>query len=236
MSRHDGRHARAPAGMEAVSSAATLKYLDGGHGDGCNEEDDRFTLARGVSITSPSTGSCRVSPPPASRRSIIPARPARPHAWSSLPVVLGSVGGSACSSVRRASLWLNLRRHEKHGDPAQRGMDRGFIALLLLTSLSGFALLALREAASMPFWIAVHLRIVMALFLTLPYGSSRMAYSASRRCSNMRSRRGCRTVWRSAATDHRAAGGWHCGVGLALAARLRATKPDAFISSMKSRR
>ena len=93
-----------------------------------------------------------------------------PYAWSSLPVVLGSVGGIGLLVGPAGLLWLNLRRHEKHGDPAQRGMDRGFIALLLLTSLSGFALLALREAASMPFWIAVHLGIVMALFLTLPYG------------------------------------------------------------------
>jgi hypothetical protein len=31
---------------EAAGNALGLKYLDGGHGDGCNEEDDRFTLVR----------------------------------------------------------------------------------------------------------------------------------------------------------------------------------------------
>jgi len=30
----------------AASAALTLRYLDGGHGDGCNEADDRFTLWR----------------------------------------------------------------------------------------------------------------------------------------------------------------------------------------------
>ncbi|MFO1116042.1 MAG: tricarballylate utilization 4Fe-4S protein TcuB [Beijerinckiaceae bacterium] len=163
--------ARAPAGMEAVSSAATLKYLDGGHGDGCNEEDDRFTLARRRfhHLTFYGFLSCFAATSIATLYHYLLGLHA-PYAWSSLPVVLGSVGGIGLLVGPAGLLWLNLRRHEKHGDPAQRGMDRGFIALLLLTSLSGFALLALREAASMPFWIAVHLGIVMALFLTLPYG------------------------------------------------------------------
>lgn len=33
---------------EAAAAAATLKYLDGGHRDGCNDEDDRFTQRRRV--------------------------------------------------------------------------------------------------------------------------------------------------------------------------------------------
>ncbi|MNT01662.1 hypothetical protein D3C72_1361370 [compost metagenome] len=49
-------------------------------------------------------------------------------------------------------------------------MDRGFIALLFLTSASGLALLAWRDSAAMAALLAVHLGIVMALFLTLPYG------------------------------------------------------------------
>jgi citrate/tricarballylate utilization protein len=49
-------------------------------------------------------------------------------------------------------------------------MDRGFIALLLATSVSGFALLLLRNTGLMGVTLAVHLGIVMALFLTLPYG------------------------------------------------------------------
>lgn len=49
-------------------------------------------------------------------------------------------------------------------------MDRGFIALLFLTSASGLALLAWRDTGAMAALLAVHLGIVMALFLTLPYG------------------------------------------------------------------
>jgi citrate/tricarballylate utilization protein len=49
-------------------------------------------------------------------------------------------------------------------------MDRGFIALLFLTSATGLALLVWRDTGAMAFWLAVHLGVVMALFLTLPYG------------------------------------------------------------------
>jgi citrate/tricarballylate utilization protein len=63
-----------------------------------------------------------------------------------------------------------LRRHPLHGDPAQRPMDRAFIVLLFGTSLTGLALLALRDTGTMALLLAVHLGTVMALFLTLPYG------------------------------------------------------------------
>ncbi len=45
-----------------------------------------------------------------------------------------------------------------------------FMALLLLTSLSGLALLAWRDSAAMALLLALHLGVVMALFATLPYG------------------------------------------------------------------
>ncbi len=49
-------------------------------------------------------------------------------------------------------------------------MDRGFIALLFLASATGLALLAWRDSGAMALWLAIHLGVVMALFLTLPYG------------------------------------------------------------------
>ena len=67
-------------------------------------------------------------------------------------------------------LWLNLKRHPMQGDAAQRPMDRGFIVLLFLISLTGLLLLALRDTRVMGLMLALHLGVVMALFLTLPYG------------------------------------------------------------------
>ncbi len=40
------RELAAGAKLEAARDVLTLKYLDGGHGDGCNNEDDRFSLWR----------------------------------------------------------------------------------------------------------------------------------------------------------------------------------------------
>ena len=82
-------------------------------------------------------------------------------------------GGTAPSEdqhIPTGPLWLNLRRDPQHGDAKQKPMDRGFIALLLLTSATGLALLAWRDSAAMGLLLAVHLGVVMALFLTLPYG------------------------------------------------------------------
>ena len=67
-------------------------------------------------------------------------------------------------------LALNLRRAPEQGDVAQRPMDRAFILLLLLVSVTGLALLGLRDTAAMAILLAIHLGTVMALFITLPYG------------------------------------------------------------------
>jgi citrate/tricarballylate utilization protein len=89
---------------------------------------------------------------------------------TSLPVILGTLGGLGLIIGPLGLLKLNLRRHELQGDAAQRPMDRAFIFLLLLTSLTGLALLVGRDTRAMALLLAVHLGVVMALFLTLPYG------------------------------------------------------------------
>jgi citrate/tricarballylate utilization protein len=66
--------------------------------------------------------------------------------------------------------FLRRTRDEAILDPAQGGLDAAFIILLLLTSLTGLVLLALRDRAAMPALLLVHLGLVLALFLTLPYG------------------------------------------------------------------
>jgi citrate/tricarballylate utilization protein len=84
--------------------------------------------------------------------------------------VLGTLGGIGLLIGPAGLLWLNLRRNPSQGDPAQRPMDRGFIALLLLVSASGLALLILRQTTVMGGLLVLHLGSVMGLFLTMPYG------------------------------------------------------------------
>ncbi len=55
---------------EASHNALTLKYLDGGHGKGCNEADDAFTLLRRRFHHFTFTVLCSVLPPRSWRRAI----------------------------------------------------------------------------------------------------------------------------------------------------------------------
>jgi citrate/tricarballylate utilization protein len=160
-----------PAATEAARHALALTYLDGGHGDGCNDQDDRFTLLRRRfhHLTFYGFMLCFAATCVATLYHYLLDWPA-PYPVSSLPVLLGTIGGLGLLAGPAGLLWLNLRRPPAHGDPAQRTMDRGFIALLFATSLTGLALLALRDTGAMALLLAVHLGAVMALFLTLPYG------------------------------------------------------------------
>jgi citrate/tricarballylate utilization protein len=159
------------AAAEAAGAALRLKYLDGGHGKGCNEESDAFTLARRRfhHLTFYGFMLCFASTCVATLYHYAFGWEA-PYALTSLPVILGTLGGLGLLVGPAGLLWLNLHRHPWHGDAAQKPMDRGFIALLFLTSLTGLALLAWRDTGAMAILLAVHLGVVMALFLTLPYG------------------------------------------------------------------
>jgi len=166
--------ARQPANgalQEAASAVLTLKYLDGGHGQGCNNADDRYTLwrRRYHHLTFYGFMLCFAATVVATGYHYLLGLHA-PYPLLSLPVVLGTLGGIGLIVGPAGLLALNLRRAPEHGDAAQRPMDRAFILLLLLVSTTGMALLALRDTEVMAILLAVHLGTVMALFATLPYG------------------------------------------------------------------
>ncbi len=162
---------RGAAAAEAAHDVLRLKYLGGGHGEGCNNEDDHFSLwrRRFHHFTFYGFLLCFAATSVATLYHYFLGWHA-PYALDSLPVRLGVLGGIGLIVGPAGLLWLNLRRDPQHGDVAQRPMDRGFIALLLLTSITGLLLLALRDTGAMALLLAVHLGVVMALFLTLPYG------------------------------------------------------------------
>ena len=160
-----------PAAAEATHDALKLKYLGGGHGDGCNNEDDAFTLARKRThhLTFYGFMLCFAATSVATLYHYAFGWPA-PYDFTSLPKILGTVGGISLA-LGTLGLWrLNLARDPNHGDVQQRPMDRGFIALLFLISVTGLALMLSRNSVAMPSLLALHLGLVMALFLTLPYG------------------------------------------------------------------
>jgi citrate/tricarballylate utilization protein len=160
-----------PAAAEATHDALKLKYLGGGHGDGCNNEDDAFTLARKRMhhLTFYGFMLCFAATSVATVYHYVLGWPA-PYDFTSLPKILGTVGGISLA-LGTLGLWrLNLARDPNHGDVKQRPMDRGFIALLFLISVTGLALMLAKNSVAMPSLLALHLGLVMALFLTLPYG------------------------------------------------------------------
>lgn len=163
--------ATSSASLEAAQAALSLKYLDGGHGEGCNNDDDAFTLARrryhhftfyGFMLCFAATALGTVYH--------YAFGWVAPYDFPSLPKVLGAAGGIGLV-IGTAGLWhLNRRRHPLHGDPAQKSTDLGFIALLFIISVSGLALWWLRDTPAMALLLCAHLASVMALFVTLPYG------------------------------------------------------------------
>jgi citrate/tricarballylate utilization protein len=163
--------ARLPAAAESAGDIAQMTYLGGGHGDGCNEDDDAFThwRRRFHHMTFYGFLLCFASTSVATMYHYV-FKLSAPYAFTSAPVILGTVGGLGLIVGPVGLLWLNHRRSNLRSDASQHAMDRGFILLLFLVSLTGLVLLVLRDTAFMAMCLAVHLGCVMALFVTLPYG------------------------------------------------------------------
>ena len=161
----------AAALAQAARDALLLTNLGGGQGQGCNNADDTWTLARRRFHHTTFYGFmlCFAATCVATLYHYALGWHA-PYALTSLPVLLGTAGGLGLLVGPAGLYWLHLRRHPQQGDAAQKPMDLAFIALLFFTSLTGLALLFWRDSTAMGLLLAVHLGVVMALFATLPYG------------------------------------------------------------------
>ncbi|MBY6346190.1 tricarballylate utilization 4Fe-4S protein TcuB [Providencia rettgeri] len=166
-----GAPVSAPAAVEATGAVLTLKYLDGGHGKGCHNQDDAYTLSRRRfhHLTFYGFMLCFAATSLGTIYHYLFDMVA-PYDLPSVPKILGAIGGVSLS-IGTAGLWcLNRRRDPEHGDLQQKPMDLGFIALLFLISTSGLALWLGRSTPAMGLLLCLHLGAVMALFATLPYG------------------------------------------------------------------
>ena len=155
---------------QAVKDAGTLRYLDGG-GVGCMNEDERPTDRRRLyhHLTFYGFALCFASTSLASVYDYILGREA-PYAWFDLPVLLGNSGGIGLIVGPIGLLWLKFRRDPELVDGSRASMDVAFLVMLLLTSVTVILLFLLRETAAMGLTLAVHLGVVFALILTMPYG------------------------------------------------------------------
>ena len=160
----------APAAISAAADALSLRYLDGG-GGGCHNADDEPSGARRLlhHLLAYGFGLCFAATCVATFEAYGLGR-AAPYAWNSLPVGLGFTGGVMQLVGAGGLLRLRLLRNPQQGDPAQQPMDLCFLALLLSSSASGLILLGARSTPAMAPLLCLHLGIVAALFLSLPYG------------------------------------------------------------------
>jgi citrate/tricarballylate utilization protein len=158
------------ASARALHDAFTLRYLDGG-GGGCTSENDQPSNLRrmyhhftfyGFLLCFAATSAATIYHYAYGWRA--------PYPVFSLPVLLGTFGGIGLLVGPAGLFMLSCKRDSKLTDRAGRGMDVAFIAMLFLTSLTGLLLLILRDTAAMGILLSVHLGVVMALFLSFPYG------------------------------------------------------------------
>lgn len=161
------------ATRQTLGSALTLRYLDGG-GDGCyvgEGFDKPPTHARRLlhHLMFYGFALCFASTSVAAMYHYAFGLTA-PYAYTSLPVLLGTAGGIGLLVGPAGLLWLKRVQDVRLRDPAQQPLDALLLWLLLVTSATGLALLALRATGAMPALLALHLGCVLALFITLPYG------------------------------------------------------------------
>jgi citrate/tricarballylate utilization protein len=156
--------------FQAIRDAGELRYLDGG-GVGCFNEDEHPTDRRRIfhHLTFYGFGLCFAATCVATLYHYLLAREA-PYPWWDLPVVLGTLGGIGLLIGPLGLLAAKTQRDPELSDPARMGMDVAFIVMLFLTSLTGLLLLVLRETAAMGPLLAIHIGVVFALFITMPYG------------------------------------------------------------------
>jgi citrate/tricarballylate utilization protein len=156
--------------LQAVRDAARLRYLDGG-GDGCMNEGEQPTDRRALFHHFTFCGFllCFAATCVATLYHYALGR-AAPYPWYSVPVLLGAAGGIGLVAGPAGLLAAKLRRDPKLREPESLGMDLSFLAMLFLTGATGLALLCFRATSAMGPLLAIHLGLVLALFVTMPYG------------------------------------------------------------------
>ena len=159
-----------PSIWQAMKDAGQLRYLGGG-GSGCEVTTDPVPDRRRLyhHMTFYGFLLCFAATSVGTLYHYLLAREA-PYPWYDLPVVLGSLGGLGLL-VGPVGLYTQRQSRDPQVRSDKRsGMDVAFLAMLFLTSATGFALLFLRATPLLGITLFIHLGVVMALFLTLPYG------------------------------------------------------------------
>ena len=160
----------------AMRSAGQMKNLSGGHGDGCNfEDEDRFTHARRHAHQAVLFGFllCFASTSSGTVLHYLFGLEA-PYAWYSLPKLLGVPGGVLLCAGSAWLAWLKTKADPNLGAAKAWGGEMAFVLLLFAVGFTGLALYALTGTGAVGWMLPLHLGTVLTLFLLTPY--SKMAH------------------------------------------------------------
>ena len=153
---------------QAIKDAGSLRYLDGG-GAGCHDDQQPTDRRRMFHhFTFYGFMLCFAATCTATVFHYAFDRPA-PYEWYELPKLLGIVGGIGLLIGPPGLLHAKFTRDPSLEDRERRGGDTAFLGMMFLTGVTGLLLMLLRQTPAMGIVLAVHLGVVFALFLTLPY-------------------------------------------------------------------
>ena len=154
----------------AMRHVASLRYLDGGHGDGCSTSDDRPSKLRRWfhHLTMWGFVLCFLATCVATIYHYALDLPA-PYPFLSLPVQLGTIGGLGLIIGPLGLMWLKHRADENTTATSHQGLDYAFLVSLLMISFTGMLVLALRDTAAMPITLLIHLGFVFTFFIQIPF-------------------------------------------------------------------
>jgi len=172
-----GAFSAGPA-TEAVTDIVTLRNLGGG-GHGCNDLDDSFSMRRrwlhqalfgGFMLCFAATCTGTIYHYFFGWTS--------PHSFFSLPVQFGFWGG-VLMMIGAAGL-AQVKVITDPGPVAKKlaGGEFAILGLLFLIAATGLLLLAVRHTGAMGIMLAIHLGLVFAFFLLMPY--SKMVHGVYR--------------------------------------------------------
>ncbi|WP_376090152.1 tricarballylate utilization 4Fe-4S protein TcuB [Roseomonas sp. CCTCC AB2023176] len=189
--RGTGRAGGAPLEVRPVAEATVdilaLRNLGGG-GHGCNDLDEGFSTVRrwfhhatfyGFLLCFASTTSGAVA------HHVFGA--VAPYSFWSLTVQLGTWGGLLLCVGTTGLAWVKTATDQGPVARNLMGGEYAILALLLLVSATGLLLLAVRHTGAMGITFALHLGLVLALFVALPY--SKMVHGVYRGLALIRNAR-----------------------------------------------
>ena len=157
-----------PSFSAAFADVLTLRNLGGGYG--CNNTDEAFSQSRryfhhalfyGFFLCFASTCAAAIYEHLLGRLS--------PYPVFSLPVLLGVAGGIAMLIGAGGLLRIKLAADSAPAAKALLDVDYSFLVLLFVAAATGLILLVLRKTGAMSALLAIHLGVIVSLFLILPY-------------------------------------------------------------------